>query len=201
MDIPGSPSYTWLLAMMYACFVWNHTASCSLKNRTPLEVLKGLTPDISPLLCFLWWSPLYYTINEEAFFGSDSAEMRGRFVGIAEHVGHAMTLKIFTKDTLKIIYHSCVCAAPVPALVNLHAEHWPWWCAYWPWYQHCASTVDDSLSWRYYWGENSDFLMSFVKPSDFFLLEKLSSWALKKMVSKTSPRLLNSLRIMWNSSK
>jgi len=31
--------------------------------------------------------------NEGDSFGSDSAEKRGQFVGIAEHVGHAITLK------------------------------------------------------------------------------------------------------------
>ena len=34
MDRTGSPTNTWLLALMYACFVCNHTASSSLKNPT-----------------------------------------------------------------------------------------------------------------------------------------------------------------------
>jgi len=76
-----------------------------------------------------------------------------------------MTFKIFTKDTLKIIYHSCVCAATVTALVNLHADsvntdpdgvHT----------DHDINTVppqltilshDDTTD-----GEHSDFLMPFV---------------------------------------
>ncbi len=32
-------------------------------------------------------------------------------VGIAEHVGHAMTYKVLTVDTQKIIYHSNLCSA------------------------------------------------------------------------------------------
>jgi len=63
MDITGSPSYTWLLALMYTCCVCNNNSSSSLKNRTPLEVLTGSTPDMSPLLCFSWWYPTYCSIN------------------------------------------------------------------------------------------------------------------------------------------
>ena len=65
---------------------------------------------------------MYYSINEEASFGLDSSEKRVQFVGIAEHVGHAMTFKILSEDTLKIIYHSCVHAATEPASANLSAE-------------------------------------------------------------------------------
>jgi len=63
-----------------------------------------------------------YSINDEASFGSDSAEKHGQFVGIAKHIGHAMTYKILTEDTLKIIYQSCVHAATGPASANLHAD-------------------------------------------------------------------------------
>ena len=36
VDRTGSPPYTCLLALIYAWFVWNHTALYSLKNSTPL---------------------------------------------------------------------------------------------------------------------------------------------------------------------
>jgi hypothetical protein len=50
MDRTGSTPQTWLLALMYVCFVLNFTASASLNWRTPMEILTGSTPDISPLL-------------------------------------------------------------------------------------------------------------------------------------------------------
>ena len=65
---------------------------------------------------------MYYSIEEAASFVSDSTERPGRLVGIAEHVGHAMTFKILTEDTLMIIYHSCVHSATDPASVSLHAD-------------------------------------------------------------------------------
>ena len=39
MDRTGSPAYTWLLALMYVCFVMNFTASATLGWRTPMELL------------------------------------------------------------------------------------------------------------------------------------------------------------------
>ena len=52
MDCTGSPDYTWLLALLYVCFLLNHTANEMLGWRTRLERLTGATPDISPLLRF-----------------------------------------------------------------------------------------------------------------------------------------------------
>ena len=37
---------------------------------------------------------------------SESTERRGHWVGVANHVGHAMTYKILTDDTSKVIYRS-----------------------------------------------------------------------------------------------
>jgi hypothetical protein len=111
MDRTGSPLQTWLLALMYVCFVLNFTASAFLIWRTPMEILTGSTPDISPLisplLSFRWWEPVYFKLDD-ASFPSDSREPRGRFVGISEHVGHAMAYMILTNDTQKIIHQSNV---------------------------------------------------------------------------------------------
>ena len=41
-------------------------------------------------------------------FPSDTREKRGKFVGIAEHVGHVMTFRILSDDTRQIIDRSLV---------------------------------------------------------------------------------------------
>ena len=41
MERSASPCYTWLLALLYVCFLLNHTASAVLGWRTPLERLTG----------------------------------------------------------------------------------------------------------------------------------------------------------------
>jgi hypothetical protein len=75
------------------------------------------TNDISPLLCFHFWEPVYYKFDDSDF-PSDSHEKRGHFVGISKSVGHAMTFKILTDDTLKVIHQSNVRLA-----LNLHAKN------------------------------------------------------------------------------
>ena len=114
MDRTGAPADTWFLCMSYVCFVLNHTACKALNWQIPMRVLTGVTPDISPILRFSFYQPVYYAVNEPAF-PSDSREARGRFVGIAEHVGHAMTFQILTDETRKVIARSLVRAVDTDA--------------------------------------------------------------------------------------
>lgn len=120
MDRTGAPADTWFLCMSYVCFVLNHTACKAINWQLPLRVLTGTTPDISPLLRFSFWQPVYYATNEPSF-PSDSREARGRFVGIAEHVGHAMTFCILTDDTRKVLDRSLV-RPIIDEALNLRAD-------------------------------------------------------------------------------
>ena len=121
LNLTGAPAYTWLLALIYVCFVLNHTAVGSLHWRTPIEKLTGSTPDISSLLCFRFWEPVYYKLDDSDF-PSESTEKRGRFVGISEGVGHALTFKVLTDDTKKIIYRSRIRTASNSAERNLRID-------------------------------------------------------------------------------
>src|SRR5512137_399541 len=113
----GAPPELWLQALMYMCYSQNHTAILSLGNRTPTEWLLGYTPDITVLLQFQFWEPVYYA-KYDAKFPADNTEMLGRFVGIAENVGNAMTFKILTEEG-KIIHWSVVrSAASNGAFIN-----------------------------------------------------------------------------------
>ena len=67
-------------------------------------------PDISPLLRFSFWDPVCYKLDDSDF-PSGSTKGRGRWVDIAENVGHAMTYQILTDDTKKVIYRSNVRSA------------------------------------------------------------------------------------------
>ena len=62
----------------------------------------GYTPDITVILQFQFWEPVYYA-KYDAKFPADSTEVLGRFVGIAENVGSAMTFKILLEEG-KIIH-------------------------------------------------------------------------------------------------
>lgn len=76
-----------------------------------MQVLTGETTDISILLCFTFWDVVYVSRYKSSGFSGQvgslkSSEIRGRFVGFAENVGHALTFKVLTDDTQKIIHRS-----------------------------------------------------------------------------------------------
>jgi hypothetical protein len=104
LDRSWAPAYTWLLCLMYVCFLLNNTW-CEAIDDIPIRMSTGSTNDISPLLCFQFWEPVYYKLDDSDF-PSDSREKCGHFVGISESVGHAMTFKILTDETLKVIHRS-----------------------------------------------------------------------------------------------
>jgi hypothetical protein len=105
---------------MYVCFLLNNTW-CDAIDDVPIRMSTGSTNDISPLLCFHFWEPVYYKFDDSDF-PSDSREKRGHFVGISESVGHAMTFKILTDDTLKVIHRSNVRSALNPHAKNLRLD-------------------------------------------------------------------------------
>ena len=62
------------------------------------------------MLAFSFWEPVYYK-NYDSSFPSKNTKKRGRFVGVAENVGHFMTFRILTKDSSRIIHQANVCTA------------------------------------------------------------------------------------------
>ena len=123
MDRTGASADTWFLCMKYVCFVLNHTACKAINWQIPMRVLSGTTPDISPILRFSFYQPVYYAAVEPSF-PSESREIRGRFVGIAEHVGHAMTFLILNEETNKVVERSLV--RPVdPSALNKRVDPVP----------------------------------------------------------------------------
>src|SRR5687768_15620841 len=121
--------------------ILNHTANASIGNAIPIQVLTGATPDISAILQFDFYEPVYYKV-EESHFPSMSNEKFGRFVGISEHVGHALTFMILAEDTQKIIHRSVVRTANDPATRNLRVDkppdHEP--------EDHIQSHIDDAIN-------------------------------------------------------
>ena len=107
------PPELWLLCSQWCADVMNHTSEKSLGWRPPLQVLTGQTVDISILLCFLFWDVVYVERYKQGDYkgmigSTKSSEIRGRFVGFAWDVGHALTFKVLTDDTKKILCRSRV---------------------------------------------------------------------------------------------
>ena len=122
LNMAAAPAYCWLLCLQYVCFIMNRLALQSLQWRTPYEKLHGSTPDISMIYRFKFYDRVYYKRDESrggANFPSQSNESVGRFVGFSEDVGHPMTYKVLTEDTLKVIHRSRIKLASVDPNLRL----------------------------------------------------------------------------------
>ena len=62
---------------------------------------------------FHFWQPVYFKKTHDKWekFPSQTDEEKGRWVGVSESVGHAMTYMILNEDTNKIIHRSVIRAA------------------------------------------------------------------------------------------
>ena len=105
MDRSGSPAPYWLLCTKYVVYILNRLSLPSLNNRTPLEAATGQQPDISAMLAFHWFQPVYFH-NPNTPFPSTTHERSGRIVGFAEHQGDALTFLILDDETLQVIARS-----------------------------------------------------------------------------------------------
>ena len=107
MNRSGAPANCWLLCLIYVCYLLNHIACTALDGKITLLALTGITPDISIILLFTFYQPVFYATYDQ-HFPSESEERASYWVGFGEHCGDAMTHKILDHDTQKIIYRSAV---------------------------------------------------------------------------------------------
>ena len=121
MDRTGTPSKWWLLCMIYVIHVMNHIALRSLNWETPINNALGITPDITPLMLYSWWEPVYYYDPDVPF--PESREKLGRFAGFVDNVGDAFCFKVVTVDTEEVIYHSVLRSAITSTNSNLRPSN------------------------------------------------------------------------------
>ena len=107
MNRTGAPAHCWLLALQYVCYILNHMSTASLSGHVPLQVLYGVTPDISVMLLYTFYQSVFYATHDQ-HFPSESEERAGFCIGFAEHCGDSLTHMIFKADSLKMIYRSAV---------------------------------------------------------------------------------------------
>ena len=122
LNMTAAPAYCWLLCIQYVCLIMNRLALQSLHWHTPYEKLHGNTPDISMIYRFKFYDRVYYKRDESRGANqlpSQSNEAAGRFVGFSEDVGHPMTYKVLTEDTLKVIHRSRIKLASVDPNLRL----------------------------------------------------------------------------------
>ena len=122
MNRTGAPAYCWLLCMMYVCLLLNHLACAALGLQIPLTVMDGQTHDISPLTHYHFYQPVYYKVKDNVSFPSDNTEKLGFWVGVAEHCGDALTWKVLSDETHKVINTSLIRPADDPQHINKRAD-------------------------------------------------------------------------------
>ena len=88
-------------------YLLNHIACAALDGKITLFALTGITPDISIILLFTFYQPVFYATHDQ-HFPSESEERAGYSVGFGEHCGDAMIHKLMDHKTQKIIYSSAV---------------------------------------------------------------------------------------------
>ena len=107
MNRTGAPAHCWLLTLQYVCYILNHMSTATLGGQVPLQVLYCVTPDISIMLLYTFYQPVFYA-NHDWHFPSESEERAAFWVGFAEHCGDFLTHMVLDADTLKIIYRSAI---------------------------------------------------------------------------------------------
>ena len=120
MDRTGTPSKFWLLSLLHTVYILNRLSTESLDWLTPYEKAFGQKPDISTILAFHWWEPVYYSATDSY---PNTKERLARIVGIAEHQGDAMTWLLLDDASEKVLCRSAVRTALNPNTPNIRAEH------------------------------------------------------------------------------
>ena len=116
MNRSGAPDYLWFLCHEYICAVHECCANEHINWETPLQKSGEGTPDISHIMQFRWYEPVYYYNPNTSH--PKTKEEPGYFVGFGENVGDALTFKILTLDTRRIIHRSVVRSALDPKAPN-----------------------------------------------------------------------------------
>ena len=79
--------------------------------------------DISPLIFFYFWQPVYYLLDaEEQSFPGKSKEKRARWAGIDENIGTKMCWKLVDDDNGEIICSSTIRSTIEPGSANLQVD-------------------------------------------------------------------------------
>ena len=75
MNRSGAPADCWLLCMIHASYILNHLSCEALGGNVPLGMLYGVSPDISILLLYTFYQPVFYATHNQSFPSSSEEEL------------------------------------------------------------------------------------------------------------------------------
>ena len=119
MDRTGTPKEFWLLCMLYVIFLLNHMIN-ETTGQVPHTHALGAPTDNSALMSYHWWEPVYYSVDNS--FPSTSGEMPGVWAGVAEDQGDALTYKVISQDTKRLLSRSAIRPCNEPLHPNFRAN-------------------------------------------------------------------------------
>ena len=67
MNRTGAPTDCWLLCMIHASYILNHLSCEALDCNVPLGMLYGISPDISSLLLYTFYQPVFYATHNQSY--------------------------------------------------------------------------------------------------------------------------------------
>ena len=107
------------------CFYLNHCIDLNLGDGTksPLMMANFVQNDISPLIFFFFWQPVYYLLDaEEQSFLGRAEKMRTHWVGIDESIGTNMCWTLVDDNSGEIICRSAIRSAIESDTTNLQVD-------------------------------------------------------------------------------
>ena len=125
MNRSGAPGYAWLLCLVYICLCLNNYIDPKLGDGTkyPIMMCCFAKNDISMLLNFYSWQPVYYLVDpEDQSFSENLRKKRARWAGVDEKIGAKMCYKLVDEESGMIIYRSVIRAATEPGSSNLRVD-------------------------------------------------------------------------------
>ena len=67
MNRSGVPADCWLLCMIHASYILNHRSCEALGGNVPLGMLYGVSPDISIILLYTFYQPVFYFTHNRSY--------------------------------------------------------------------------------------------------------------------------------------
>ena len=67
MNRSGTQADCWLLCLIYVCYLLNHIACTAQDGKIPLFALTDITTDISIILLFPYYQPVFYATYDQHF--------------------------------------------------------------------------------------------------------------------------------------
>ena len=70
MNRSGAPADCWLLCMIHASYILKHLSGEALDGNVPLDMLYGVSPDISIILLYTFYQPVFYATHNQSYISA-----------------------------------------------------------------------------------------------------------------------------------